>query len=389
MKHNMNHNTKIYKEIETLINDANQLLIPVRGIDTSKDYDEMFKRLSHIIEKTISIITRLKDVMTLNDDEASSFLFNRSIDESDFGSKKQLSRALLYAMLKMMEEIKQVVKLENAKRYEILAREIVTDITPYFNLYCETHWEKCDLKNYIKFPTHMLRRPTLKLHDQREVIRSLFFLESVPSIEHLSIRDIRPHVLILIRQSLETLFNGLIGFTGIVDLKGEPLKRFTQIGIKFLSNYRNKRDPSGCSVSGDGWNMEFKMPIMTLERLNSWCNGFTHNPYINSLPIIYFAYDQYERFTYGKMDIPDVTITNVQAMRSEFECFVSKQNPKAVVQWKNETIHGSSTIEMRRRAIRKNLNNLWKAIIEEVGSYYLLHPNILIRRVASKILKKK
>ena len=100
MKHNMNHNTKIYKEIVTLINDANQLLIPVRGIDASKDYDEMFRRLSHIIDKTISIITRLNDVMTLNDDEASSFLFNRSIDESDFGSKKTTLESIIICNVK-------------------------------------------------------------------------------------------------------------------------------------------------------------------------------------------------------------------------------------------------------------------------------------------------
>lgn len=62
------------------------------------------------------------------------------------------------------------------------------------------------------------RRSSLDLNDQREVIRSMFWMETIPSIDNLSFRDIRPHIQILIRQALEMLFKQIIGYVDIVDL---------------------------------------------------------------------------------------------------------------------------------------------------------------------------
>lgn len=46
----------------------------------------------------------------------------------------------------------------------------------------------------------------------------MFWMETIPSIDKLSFRDIRPHIQILIRQALEMLFKQIIGYIDIVDL---------------------------------------------------------------------------------------------------------------------------------------------------------------------------
>lgn len=249
-------------------------------------------------------------------------------------------------------------------------------MTDIFNLYCSTHWDKCDRSNFSPFPIKAGRRASLDLNDRREVIRSMFWIEWTPSIEKLSFRDIRPHIQIMIRQAIEMLFKQIIGYVDIVNINGSRDKKFTQIGAKFLSSYRNTQKTDGRTISGDGWNIELNMPIKTLERLNAWCNNFTHDPFIVSLPIIYFVYDQYERFT----NKPDYIITGEEKMRAEFAAFVMKQDPKAKVKWLDSTEIAEQSVEMRRTAIRKNLKNIKHAYWKEKLSLLQLSSNFLIRK---------
>lgn len=208
----------------------------------------------------------------------------------------------------------------------------------------------------------------------------MFWIEWTPSIEKLSFRDIRPHIQIMIRQAIEMLFKQIIGYVDIVNINGSRNKKFTQIGAKFLYSYRNTQKTDGRTISGDGWNIELNMPIKTLERLNAWCNNFTHDPFIVSLPIIYFVYDQYERFTNKCITKPDYIITGEEKMRAEFAAFVMKQDPKAKVKWLDSTEIAEQSVEMRRTAIRKNLKNIKHAYWEEKLSLLQLSSNFLIRK---------
>lgn len=324
--------------MSALIDDAHEMRVPIQPLyDKDKDFNEMIRRLLTVMDDCVSLFSTIKDVAKLDDDKAAAFLLKelpQNIDIiKEIGLMKQVAASQLYAMSKMCKEFKKVIKQEHASRYEGFVLDFVVDLTDFLNLYCITHWDKNERDTYIPFPVRVISRPSLILNDQREAIRSMFWLESIPTIEKLSVRDIRPHVQILIRQSLERMFKQIIGFEDIVDSKGERIKKFTQIGSKFLSKYRNRKDASGCRASGDGWEIELKMPIKTLERLNVWCNSFTHDPYIEALPIIYFVYDQYERFTDGCVTKPDYKTTGERLMREEFERYVHNQNPQAKVKW--------------------------------------------------------
>lgn len=375
----MNKSTKLYKSITSLLAEANKILEPINNLQ-NKDYDEMLRRLINVMKEYVQLISQMNDVSQMNDDIAANYIFNCNQTDMDLGTAKLLSSSLMYVMGKMCEEMNSSIKIQNANRYQTIALELVIDMTDIFNLYCSTHWDKCDRSNFSPFPIKAGRRASLDLNDRREVIRSMFWIEWTPSIEKLSFRDIRPHIQIMIRQAIEMLFKQIIGYVDIVNINGSRNKKFTQIGAKFLSSYRNTQKTDGRTISGDGWNIELNMPIKTLERLNAWCNNFTHDPFIVSLPIIYFVYDQYERFTNMCITKPDYIITGEEKMRAEFAAFVMKQDPKAKVKWLDSTEIAEQSVEMRRTAIRKNLKNIKHAYWEEKLSLLQLSSNFLIRK---------
>lgn len=375
----MNKSTKLYKSITSLLAEANKILEPINNLQ-NKDYDEMLRRLINVMKEYVQLISQMNDVSQMNDDIAANYIFNCNQTDMDLGTAKLLSSSLMYVMGKMCEEMNSSIKIQNANRYQTIALELVIDMTDIFNLYCSTHWDKCDRSNFSPFPIKAGRRASLDLNDRREVIRSMFWIEWTPSIEKLSFRDIRPHIQIMIRQAIEMLFKQIIGYVDIVNINGSRNKKFTQIGAKFLSSYRNTQKTDGRTISGDGWNIELNMPIKTLERLNAWCNNFTHDPFIVSLPIIYFVYNQYERFTNKCITKPDYIITGEEKMRAEFAAFVMKQDPKAKVKWLDSTEIAEQSVEMRRTAIRKNLKNIKHAYWEEKLSLLQLSSNFLIRK---------
>lgn len=375
----MNKSTKLYKSITSLLAEANKILEPINNLQ-NKDYDEMLRRLINVMKEYVQLISQMNDVSQMNDDIAANYIFNCNQTDMDLGTAKLLSSSLMYVMGKMCEEMNSSIKIQNANRYQTIALELVIDMTDIFNLYCSTHWDKCDRSNFSPFPIKAGRRASLDLNDRREVIRSMFWIEWTPSIEKLSFRDIRPHIQIMIRQAIEMLFKQIIGYVDIVNINGSRNKKFTQIGAKFLSSYRNTQKTDGRTISGDGWNIELNMPIKTLERLNAWCNNFTHDPFIVSLPIIYFVYDQYERFTNMCITKPYYIITGEEKMRAEFAAFVMKQDPKAKVKWLDSTEIAEQSVEMRRTAIRKNLKNIKHAYWEEKLSLLQLSSNFLIRK---------
>lgn len=375
----MNKSTKLYKSITSLLAEANKILEPINNIQ-NKDYNEMLRRLINVMKEYVQLISQMNDESQMNDDIAANYIFNCNQTDMDLGTAKLLSSSLMYVMGKMCEEMNSSIKIQNANRYQTIALELVIDMTDIFNLYCSTHWDKCDRSNFSPFPIKAGRRASLDLNDRREVIRSMFWIEWTPSIEKLSFRDIRPHIQIMIRQAIEMLFKQIIGYVDIVNINGSRNKKFTQIGAKFLSSYRNTQKTDGRTISGDGWNIELNMPIKTLERLNAWCNNFTHDPFIVSLPIIYFVYNQYERFTNKCITKPDYIITGEEKMRAEFAAFVMKQDPKAKVKWLDSTEIAEQSVEMRRTAIRKNLKNIKHAYWEEKLSLLQLSSNFLIRK---------
>lgn len=383
----MNKSSKLYKSMQSLLTEAGKICEPINDIQ-NKDYNEMLRRLVNVMDSNIRVISQIKEVSAMDDDTAANYIFNCEQNNIDFGTRKQLAIALLYAMSKMCNEIKQSINPQYASRYCNIALELVIDMTDFFNEYCYTQWDKCDRNNYIPFPFKADRRSSLNLNDQREVVRSMFWMESIPDIDNLSFRDIRPHIQIMIRQAIEMIFKQIIGYIDIVDLNGNRNKKFTQIGVKFLSNYRNKQESNGCVISGNGWSIELNMPIKTLEKLNTWCNNFTHNPFIISLPIIYFVYDQYERFINRCITKPDYKITGAEKMRAEFGTFVIKQDPKAKVEWPKGVISIEPSVDMRKTALKTNIKNIKRAFWQEYMSLLLLSTNPLVRLMSRLIPRK-
>ncbi len=109
----MNKSTKLYCSIKSLLTDANKILEPINDIQ-NKDYNEMLRRLSNVMNQNVQLISQMKDVSQMNDDIAANFIFNCNQDNIDFGTRKQLAVALIYTMGKMCDEVKKSIKTQYA-----------------------------------------------------------------------------------------------------------------------------------------------------------------------------------------------------------------------------------------------------------------------------------
>ena len=177
----------------------------------------------------------------------------------------------------------------------------------------------------------ILRRTSLNLNDRREVIRSMFWLEQFPEISDLSVRDIRPHVQIVIRQALEMIFREIIGYVEIIDKSGKRDRKSTQAGYDFLQQRWKKQPSKPCVAKGVNWELIMPIPLKTIEMLNSWCNNFTHKPWIVRIHIQHYVYSQYERIVRVWSTNPKVYINGIDNMRADFETYLAEKNSSAVV----------------------------------------------------------
>ena len=237
------------------------------------------------------------------------------------------------------------------------------------------------------------RNPNINLFDRRTMINSVFWLEQHPDIKDLPFRDLRPHAAILIRQALEIMWRNAIGYYRIKNQNGDSLKQFTQIGWKFINQYKTK-DKNTCKAAGTNnlWSIIVPVPIKTLEMLNNWCNNFTHEPWINSIYIQWFVTEQLWRVTqpatfngHWTSLHGNIQITGLKYMQYEFEQYVARENHKAFVDWPtNRKNQGAFVVNEGKeptakdiRAIRLkqakiNICNLTKELHNECIAFFKL-----------------
>ncbi|MDE6010023.1 MAG: hypothetical protein K2F87_01055 [Muribaculaceae bacterium] len=234
------------------------------------------------------------------------------------------------------------------------------------------------------------RNPNISLFDRMNVIKSLCWIEWVAKIEYLNPRDIRPHTLILARQCLELAARDAIGYFAIVDHDGQELKKFTQIGWKFINQFKVKgKDAMTAKGTDNSWSITLPVPVTVLAHINSNTNHFTHNPFINRFHVQWYQID-----TLMKLTAPatsgrqwttrhgDIHISGLKALRAEFEAFVAKQDHKASVIWQPENYAGGAFIDslgetpskslllkFRRRQSLRNLKELIKATFSELSFF--------------------
>lgn len=393
----MNADTKSYKEMASLANEAYSLVRyydphDMTGSSPAMTEEQAFAALQKLLSDVATLIGSLKDVNAIDDSEAATWLLSADNDDDEYydynTTNKRYAIARMYGLKLLCEEFGKALKPIKMERYRNLVFELYIDVVDIFNVYTRLRWDKGIRDQYVPIENRMGKRRSLIINDHREVVRTMLWIDSIDSIDKLSVRDVRPHVQIIIRQAIEAFLKEVVGIRMIVDMHGNMLKKHTQVAKKFIVAHRDKSCPTGCGVKGDGWSLCLRIPVKTMERLNDWCNNFTHQPKIASLSKIHFAYDQYEKLVEGSISDPLVRIANPAAMRAEFQQFMAEEDPEARLVWLNGPEDLRPTEKMRREKLKKHVRKMSKDLWRKRRALWRLRLNPFIRYIKSFNSKK-
>lgn len=323
---------------------------------TSKNYTNAYNEFVNMLNLIISFRDQEMNGKVYSDDDIAIVLLNlKGFDLCDYNKAIEPIKIHLFTLGEFAKKLKTEIILQYADRYNTLFWDVMTDTQNILSAY-EYVIALGKYKQLVgKFkacggsiPTepqirvaNIGRNPNINLFDRRTMINSVFWLEQHPDIKDLPFRDLRPHAAILIRQALEIMWRDAIGYCRIKNQNGDTLKQFTQIGWKFINQYRTK-DKDTCKAVGTQnlWSITTPVPIKTVEMLNNWCNNFTHDPWIYSIHVQWFVTEQLWRVTqpatyngHWTSLHGDIRITGLKYMQCEFEQYVARENNKAFVDW--------------------------------------------------------
>lgn len=182
----------------------------------------------------------------------------------------------------------------------------------------------------------------LRVSDIHSSLRSLFYIETLQSINDIYFRDLKPNVVFQIRQLLEKMGKNIIGYRRIVDKHGNLVKKHTQVAWKFIDQ-KNK-------TKNTAWHIQFPLDQSVILKVNNWANQFVHETLIYSNYMQLLAIRVVNELfkppatlvtTYdGKNhawnhEFGDIRIDNYEAMKADFEHFLEEQDScnNPVVEW--------------------------------------------------------
>lgn len=117
--------------------------------------------------------------------------------------------------------------VNNAEGYDFLALQLGTDLEL---LVCFFE-NKCKKRN-PKMVCNSWSSMKLSARDMAFAMNEMFYIDSIPT-EKICKREIKAASTFVIRQLLETLGKGIIGYSDIKNKNNEPSKKHTQVAWKF------------------------------------------------------------------------------------------------------------------------------------------------------------
>jgi hypothetical protein len=181
------------------------------------------------------------------------------------------------------------------------------------------------------------RYPYLRPRDILYSANTIFFIEEVPDFADLYLRDIKPVVILQIRQLLEMFGKNLLGYSNITNTKGELIKKFTQEAWKFIQ--------IECKKPASRISLPFNVDLIL--QMNNWSNSFVHTTYIYSNYIQFYALQflkvlfkgdgkkvkTYDGNSVTKFNVANIRITNYLSLKNDFELHLLSQTPDVRVNW--------------------------------------------------------
>ena len=272
---------------------------------------------------------------------------------------KQYWRYSLYCALLYLQFLKSYIKICYLERYKTLRLNLICDIELLFAKY-----ERYNKNFSGNIELSCGSRKDVSTLDMLWVLIELNSIENIPNIKDISLRDIKPYQMFVIRQILETLGKNVIGYDKIVDKNDKIVPKFTQISWEFLNEY------SKCS----SWKISIPISISSIHLLNKWANSFVHSGYIYASYIQHYAiliieelmkcpknpvkcYDgktristlygdfRIDRYNLLKQDFENYINSKTNSRKCRFR-FFCKQEKKVFVKWKKNDDVGAYILSL-------------------------------------------
>lgn len=210
------------------------------------------------------------------------------------------------------------------------------------NLYADAEWLIIKHESFFKGVKDLREsnwsRKTLDPHTILFASEQLFHVEELKDIKSISIFNLKPYSIFMIRQLLERLGKNLIGFENIVDKEGKSIHQFTQVSWNFLKQKEKDKRKK--------WSVELPLRASSIAQINGWTNSFVHTTYFNQCYLQYYALycmqilmkpvEQSSIFYKPKFNLNfgDFKIQGYHYLQKDFSKYVKEQkNGNAYVLW--------------------------------------------------------
>lgn len=295
-----------------------------------QERDDLFNALCNYVDYLIAYCHQEFNGKTYTFDHVVPQLFVLEVKKEQ--QWKQFLKCSLYALQGYLGCLKQYkLHRQNVHQYKSLVLNLASDaewLLANYEVSCKQSVANLAVTSGA---THQLSTLDLKFS-----MNELFFIEDCNDLASFDMRDVKPNVMFIARQILETMGNNLIGFSQIVDNNGKPIHKFTQVSWDFLS--QNK-------LAAQIIHLPFQ--IKTIHKVNKWSNSFVHNRSFHTSYIQFYALD----FINHLLAVPrtsvkchdgknrqctlfgDFRIEHYNQLKAEFEAYVKSRNPNATVKW--------------------------------------------------------
>lgn len=295
-----------------------------------QEQDDLFIALNGYIDYLLDYCQQELNGKTYSFDHIVPQLFVLSVKKEQ--QWKQLLKCSLYALKVYLECLKSYkLHRQNVHQYRSLVLNLTSDVE-----WLLANYEVSCKQSVPNLAVTCGASRQLSTLDLKFSMNELFFMEDCGDLASFDMRDVKPNVMFIIRQMLETLGNNLIGFSQVKDDKGQPIHKFTQVSWDFLSQ-------SKFAVQ----NIHLPFQIKTIHKVNKWSNSFVHNRSLHTSYVQFYALD----FINHLMAVPknsvrcydgrsrqsvlfgDFRIEHYDQLKVEFETFVKSRNANATVEW--------------------------------------------------------
>ena len=330
-----------------VISERDNLLNALRAFEKnkvgSKEQDDLFCTLCAYVDYLIGYCNNVFNGKTYSFDHVIPQLFE--LGEMNEQQWKQFLRCSLYALLQYMECLK---KYKLNRNHVHLYGELIPTIV------CDAEWllanyEVTCIKSAADIELTCGSSRVLTPMHLKWAMNELFFVDVVDDLSKFDKRDIKPNVMFIMRQLLETLGNNLIGFRSINDVHGKPIHKFTQVAWDYLTQ---SKVVAQC--------VTLPCNISTVLKVSRWTNSFIHARYLHTSYMQFYALDfmnflmtppksgvscikgsNYFCTMYG-----DFRVEKYNLLKADFEAFIKKGHPQAVINWMPEDEVGAYIISL-------------------------------------------